>query len=72
MRTDPVEMQKQIVGSAVKSLAMLNTRNATKGSAGHNETMMLGRVTGGHNFIVSVGKEEKKEGFLPASIFRKI
>ena len=51
---------------------MLNTRHATKGSAGHNETVMLGRVTGSHNFTVSVGKEEKKGGFLTASIFRKI
>ena len=51
---------------------MSNTRHATKRSEGHNETVMLGRVTGSHNFTVSVGKEEKKGGFLTASTFRKI
>ena len=72
IRTDSIDMQKQIVGSAVKSLAMSNSRHATKRSEGHNETVMLGRVTGSHNFTVSVGKEEKKGGFLTASTFRKI
>ena len=49
MRMDSVEMQKQIVGSAVKSLAMLNTRHATKRRVGYNEIVMLGMVTGSHN-----------------------
>ena len=38
-------MQKQIVGSAVRSLAILNTRRATKQRAGYNEIVMLGIVT---------------------------
>ena len=72
IRTDSVEMQKQIVGSTLRSLAMLKTRQATKKGPGHNETVMLGRVMESHNFTVSVGKEETKGGFLTANTFRKI
>ena len=72
MRTDSVEMQKQIVGSAVWSLAMLNTRHATKRRAGYNEIVMLGMVTGSHNFTVRVCKEGKKGGFLTANTFTKL
>ena len=72
MRKDPVEMETQIVGSAVRYLTILNTRHATKQSAGHNETVMLGRVTGSYNFTVSVDKEEKKAWILTAKTFKKI